>query len=764
MKLSALSSALLVALSFSGSAYAEVQVDRLENVRDLMTFNPLSDQEKVELFDQASLLINDIYVNKEQKNNYYGVSPTYAGHVDPDEAMAKIKAKLADLSTEEFYKELHLTFASQRDLHLTYVFPFPYRAFTSFLPLTMTRMEGNEVRISTLSDQYLTGDYLNGQLAPSVGDVLVAYNGKTVEQILKEKQTVAQGSNNYGGFVRALSLLTRAPQSTKLAPEQNEAVLTLKREATGETYDVTLPWLVTWDDAALAAAPQNAVADIPTVADLAIAKDSYQEKVNKLNKQFGMQQASYFDLNPTGEPILNWAIIPKDGKKVGYMKLDSFVPVNGPEKMIGELINLIHYKMADTDSLIIDVRDNPGGYILIADIMSQMFIPGKAEVGDFKIVNSDVNKPIVDFLAQYDLNVDMSNGGKYSNLFQFTSDEVANSIGQLYYNPVAVLSNAKSYSAGDMFTCAMQDNGAAVVYGEDPQTGAGGANVFRHDFLSSVIGGDFKPLPDSSNITVSWGQALREKYYKNNLIEDYGCTASVDVSLEPMDLKTGNKGQFDKIMTDLLSKPAPRSYYKINGNNDRVLPMPKQAPSLSLQVKNVEHVALYVNGQLFNKKSVYAYGPEKTVVLPLVDGMQSGDTYELTVVGLDGGNQPLWNTKRIVVTQGSVYENNTSYPIPDANSGGVTSTIDVTESGTPGKVKVSVDISHTYIADLRVTLTSPAGTEFVIHNNDGGAGDDIVKTVEFDTGSEDVAGVWSLKAVDRIGFDTGTINSWKLAL
>jgi subtilisin-like proprotein convertase family protein len=52
----------------------------------------------------------------------------------------------------------------------------------------------------------------------------------------------------------------------------------------------------------------------------------------------------------------------------------------------------------------------------------------------------------------------------------------------------------------------------------------------------------------------------------------------------------------------------------------------------------------------------------------------------------------------------------------------------VTASATTiGSVEVSVDISHTWIGDLRVSVRSPSGTE-ALHDVTGGSADNVVKT------------------------------------
>ena len=51
--------------------------------------------------------------------------------------------------------------------------------------------------------------------------------------------------------------------------------------------------------------------------------------------------------------------------------------------------------------------------------------------------------------------------------------------------------------------------------------------------------------------------------------------------------------------------------------------------------------------------------------------------------------------------------------IPDNNSVGVSDTINFTEGAVISSVKVAVEITHTFIGDLRLTLTAPSGTSIV---------------------------------------------------
>ena len=86
-------------------------------------------------------------------------------------------------------------------------------------------------------------------------------------------------------------------------------------------------------------------------------------------------------------------------------------------------------------------------------------------------------------------------------------------------------------------------------------------------------------------------------------------------------------------------------------------------------------------------------------------------------------------------------------------------------------VQVAVDITHTYIGDLILTLTSPSGTAVTLHNRSGGSTEDIVGTYGLDLSpaeplsvlnGEGAGGTWELKVSDLAGSDTGTVNAWSL--
>ncbi|MCG2419635.1 M36 family metallopeptidase, partial [Aequorivita sp. F47161] len=133
--------------------------------------------------------------------------------------------------------------------------------------------------------------------------------------------------------------------------------------------------------------------------------------------------------------------------------------------------------------------------------------------------------------------------------------------------------------------------------------------------------------------------------------------------------------------------------------------------------------------------------------------------------------------------------------IPDNNPTGVTATMNVTENVTITDLDVDINISHTWVGDIIVTLKSPAGTTATIIDRPGrttsGAGcsrDDIDATLDDEAATpvetecqtttptingtfipnnplsifdgENTMGIWELIVSDNAGADTGTLNSW----
>ncbi len=107
--------------------------------------------------------------------------------------------------------------------------------------------------------------------------------------------------------------------------------------------------------------------------------------------------------------------------------------------------------------------------------------------------------------------------------------------------------------------------------------------------------------------------------------------------------------------------------------------------------------------------------------------------------------------------------------IPDNSRDGIVSQIKVPQEGIIQDLRIRLDISHTYIGDLFVSLEGPGGQTISLHNRKGKNQDDLKVTL---TGQNvagiqslfgtSIKGTWKLKIADHAGWDKGRLNRWAL--
>ncbi len=110
------------------------------------------------------------------------------------------------------------------------------------------------------------------------------------------------------------------------------------------------------------------------------------------------------------------------------------------------------------------------------------------------------------------------------------------------------------------------------------------------------------------------------------------------------------------------------------------------------------------------------------------------------------------------------FESTPGTAIPDNDSAGISDTINVPESLNIGALRVTVDITHTYVGDLKVSLTR--GEQTVdLQDQEGGGDDDLHKTFTVnDFNGTDARGDWTLEVSDNANVDTGTLDGWTLTV
>jgi hypothetical protein len=121
-------------------------------------------------------------------------------------------------------------------------------------------------------------------------------------------------------------------------------------------------------------------------------------------------------------------------------------------------------------------------------------------------------------------------GAAFSALHPISNPAACNAIGQRYYGPVVLVTNALCYSATDIFTAGFRDHRVGIILGTDGNTGAGGANPFDHALLRTLFsrrgrlraGSPLEKLPNGSSLHVAIRRTVRVGAHSGTLLEDLG--------------------------------------------------------------------------------------------------------------------------------------------------------------------------------------------------------------------------------------------------
>jgi subtilisin-like proprotein convertase family protein len=132
----------------------------------------------------------------------------------------------------------------------------------------------------------------------------------------------------------------------------------------------------------------------------------------------------------------------------------------------------------------------------------------------------------------------------------------------------------------------------------------------------------------------------------------------------------------------------------------------------------------------------------------------------------DGDDNP---TPPVVQTE--TFSSSQVVAIPDFPGTAVESKVSASSAPGARSVQVQIDVSHTWIGDLDVTLVAPDGTTRALHARTGRDKDDIRGVYGVDLNpaqslgvlsNTSQPGVWTLRVQDKARADVGRINRWSL--
>lgn len=172
---------------------------------------------------------------------------------------------------------------------------------------------------------------------------------------------------------------------------------------------------------------------------------------------------------------------------------------------------------------------------------------------------------------------------------------------------------------------------------------------------------------------------------------------------------------------------------------------------------------------------IRTYDPSNTPGLAVLVGSPVRGDWRLTVsdnARFDVGRLRRWSLEISLGAASTIRQEAVpALAIPDNDPQGIKSPLDINQAGALRDVKVWVDITHTWIGDLKVDLIAPSGKTVTLHNRTGGNQDNLISEYTQsqvatlrDLIGDSVQGRWTLSVADLAGRDVGKLNRWGLEI
>lgn len=531
------------------------------------------------IVDQALLLLEMFYVHMPTKRAMHAT--------DPIQRLKLLKYQLDQMSEEQkmsqisFHSEMTRIFTSTRDRHTNYFLPQPYYDKIAFLPFQIEEYFESKLR------KYIVSKLAAGLDHPTFkpGAEILDWNGVPIRRQIEINADRFEGSNPEARYALGLDGLTIRPMWRELFPDERWVVIGYSSQS-GERLELKQNWLVISSNKVQAHFPNPVTKelgaqgiDIDTYIIQQTKKALFAPDVLKAQRRIASGEISNTEPTKEGCKISIPEVLEANELKTpsgtyGYLRIFTFeIPISH-EKFVNEVKCLV--QELPQNGLIIDLRNNSGGRIIASERLLQLFTPCHIKPERAQFINTPLTydlcrrnapSPYIDLTPWFKtFEQAVQTGATYSQSFPtLLHEDLCNDIGQSYYGPVVLITDALCYSATDMFAAGFQDHKIGPILGTSGNTGAGGANVWEHVFLKACmeqgngkIVSPFKSLPYEANMRVALRRTLRVNEREGMLIEDLGVIpdASLWVDGESKDVHEMTKGDLLNDNVDLKNHAA----------------------------------------------------------------------------------------------------------------------------------------------------------------------------------------------------------------
>jgi hypothetical protein len=202
-----------------------------------------------------------------------------------------------------------------------------------------------------------------------------------------------------------------------------------------------------------------------------------------------------------------------------------------------------------------------------------------------------------------------------------TNPRDANDTGQVYQGRVALLIDALTYSAADIFSAGFQDHSIGVILGSAETTGGGGANVWGHTELMDKLGPrpgiPLEKLPRDSSMSLAIRRCSRVGPYAGQPVEDVG--VSTDQPFTPSfgeDVLHGYPSLIRAACTAILASGP----FRVDVASCRALD--DGGVTVDLQTRNITSLKFLLDGHLALATNIES-GLDQPLTVPAVPGISN---------------------------------------------------------------------------------------------------------------------------------------------
>jgi Peptidase family S41 len=606
------------------------------------------------LVDQALLLLDQNYVHLPLKVAMHAVNPLQRLRL----LRARLERQTASTMDPEwrFHAEMSAIFHSVRDLHTNYLLPMPFAGKVAYLPFQVEEyFEGEERR-------YVVSRLVQGYSAPGFapGVEVTYWNGIPIATAVELNAARFAGSNAAARRSRGVESLTIRPLRIHLPPDEQWVTVGYV-DSEDEERELREKWLVADNLPSLVPDPDDVSATTVSLGlDLGAEEASLARKL--LYAPHVVEQEATGEMPVTRAPVAEGADLPTSMPGVfrarsvstssgtfGHIRIFTF-SVNDPSEFVNEFVRLV--RLLPQNGLIVDVRGNGGGHIYASEFTLQTLTPRHIVPEPVQFINTPLNLRIcrkhkdnptnqIDLGPWYrSIEQSVETGATFSHSFSITPEDGANEIGQIYTGPVILVTDARCYSATDIFAAGFKDHVIGPVLGVDENTGAGGANVWTQGLLKNLLelptpdeDSPYRALPKGANMRVSIRRTLRVGAESGTPVEDLGVVPDERHFMTRDDVLEGNVDLLNRAGELLAALPVRRLDVTASPSGSDDL-------DIEVEVANVDRVDVYVDGR--PRASLDPAGGSASVTVTGVPGASS-----VEVEGFDGDE--LVAARRVVV-------------------------------------------------------------------------------------------------------------------